>query len=288
MTDGQSNGTQPGLMLLPYELRVPIYEDVINSETPPPKDQYHVESGRSQQQFHMMRAFYPKHYHHPSSSLLRTSKQIHDEVRALLDTQHQHQHQSPKCKLDIIATRPNVWPTWIKTPTPRSSGPYDLDVELRLFDVVRPMPLFIANGWPGIIGEPLMVILNRLLAYGPQLSQPNPTFPGLKVYTLTMNIRYCTSDQATSEPPRVRDGEDLVESAFSSLSGFMQMLERQGVLFGKVEQMRVVCEKLGRSAGVIVVDRGHDTERVSEFWEKHGFRWGPDPNACCRPPRYSS
>ena len=290
MTDRQSNGSKSGLMILPYELRAPIYEDVINGETSPPKDQYHVDSGRSQQHFHMMKAFYRKHYRHSSSSLLQTSKQIHDEVRALLDTEHQRQHQRPKCKLDIIATRPNVWPTWIRTPIPRFSGPYDLDVELRLFDVVSPMPLFTANGWPGIIGEPLMVILNRILAYGPQLSQSDPNFPGLEVSTLTMNIRHCVSDQAVSEGPRKKPQRgsgrgDLVETAFSSLLGFMQRLERQGVLVGRVVQMTVVCEKLGRSATVLVEDREHETERVCEFWEKHGFKWGPDPNTCCRPPR---
>jgi len=274
--DGQLE--PPSLLLLPYELRAKIYEEVISSETPPPQDPAQA-SERSREPLHSISAFYPKEFRHPCSSLMRTSKGIHDEVKALLDAESRQ--QKPKCKLDLLVVRKGVYPTWTMPPRARSAEAFDLDVDLRLLDLTDPNPLFMANAWPGIVSQPLMVILNRLVAYGPQFSRPLPNFEGLRIHNLTMHVRYCASKRVAPRKAR-QERRSTPEYVFGSLSHFMEMLEAQGVLYGKVTEMRLVCDRLGESRTVFIYPPVHPTEdgqRSSEYWDQNGYAWGPDPNA---------
>lgn len=266
------------LLLLPYELRAKIYEEVIRSETPPSRGPAQA-SKRSREPLNTMSVFYPKEFHHTSSGLMRTSKQIHDEVKAQLDAESRY--QKPKCKLDLLVNSPDVYPTWILPPRHRSVDLYDLDVELRLLDLTDPNPLFVTQHWPGMISQPLMVILNRLVAYGPQFSRPVPNFEGLRIHRLTMHVRYCASKPIALRKAR-RERPNTPAYVFGNLLHFMRMLEAEGFLYGKVAEMRLVCDRLGESEIVSIKPRVPPTEggqRSSEYWERNGYAWGPDPNA---------
>lgn len=283
--DRRSDSSKSGFMLLARELRAAIYENVINSESAPPKGAENGSEQRSKQEFGMMEAFYPKEYRHACSSLLQTSKRIHDEVEATLDRLGRHPGQ--RCKLDLIVSEPIVWPTWILKPNPRCVVPCDLDVELRTVRDSRYWPLYMPHE-PGLIEAPLMVLLNRILAYGPQLAGPHANFHGLKLHTLTLNIHHCLGEPvafSTLWARLLRGPLQLkLEYAFGCLLNFMKRLENQGVLSGKVAEMKLVCKKLGRSPIVKVRDQG-DITGVEEHWESLGFIWGLDPNACARKER---
>lgn len=227
----------------------------------------------------MISVFYPKEFRHPCSGLMQTSKRIRGEVEAQLDVESRY--QTPKCELDLLVTRKGIYPTWTIPPRPRSVDAYDLDVELRLLHLTDPNPLFVANSWPGIISQPLMVILNRLVAYGPQFSHPLPTFEGLRIQKLTMHVRFSASKSVA--PRKERQGRrNTPETVFASLWHFMEMLEAQGVLHGKVTEMRLVCDRPGESEIVSInlpVRPTEGDQRSCEYWDKNGYAWGPDPNA---------
>lgn len=227
----------------------------------------------------MFSVFYPKEFRHPCSGLTRTSKRIRDEVEAQLDMESRH--QTPKCELDLLVTRTGIYPTWTMPPRPRSADAYDLDVELRLLHLTDPNPLFAGDGGPGIISQPLMVILNRLLVYGPQFSHPLPNFEGLRIRKLTMHVRFSASNRVA-----IREGGhgswSTPKTVFSRLWHFMEMLEAQGVLHGKVKEMRLVCDRPGESEIVstnLPVRPTEGDQRSCEYWDKNGFAWGPEPNA---------
>ena len=275
-----------GLLRLPYEIRAQIYELVFQSEGLAPPCPAAVDlSNCKREELYMIGVYYPKSFHHTSLALLRTSRQLHHEVQDLLS--RRSSIERPTCKLDVMVTEAlgigrgrSVWPTWITPPDPRFSGEYDLEVDLRLFDIKTSNPLFMANAWPGIISQPLMVILNRLLFYGPQFLQPDPRFPGLQIHTLTMRMHHCASNSVGPYYAYYR-GSRTRGTMFSSIHWFMQALEDHGVLVGKVKEMRLLSEEIGESE-TIPIKAKEGNGKVPADWERCGYGWGPDPNSYYR------
>lgn len=183
---------------------------------------------------------YPQTFRRPTSDLRRTCWQTHKDVQALLSTIDRTQR--PRCKLDLRVMEDDVWPMWIIPPTLLSSEVYDLDVHLRLFDVRDANLLFRTNGWPEVVSQPLMVILNRLLYYGPQFLDPIPGLKGLFIHTLTMDIHHCVTNSVGPCAIRYRN-RITPENIFCDLYSFMTQLEAQGYLYGKVHYMRLMSEK---------------------------------------------
>lgn len=293
MADRQHDSQDSGFLCLPREIRAAIYEDVLRSDIKPPKHSKHFPS-RSRETLNHFNVFYPQGFSPPSTILLLVCKDIHDEVQHLSAIRQKQGRLI--CKLDLMVTdsqgihSPDIWPAWTQLPKLRSQEQHDLIVDLRLFDVTAANPLFRANGWPGIITQPLMVILNRLLAYGPQFLGPvqgvdDPGWNGLRIHTLTMSIQHCVtgSDQHCLDDSSTtrRTRADVRRTAFSYIYGWMKDLEAQGLLFGHMVEMKLFSGQAQLENSVSILCKEGD-ELIKKEWESCGYGWGLDPNAFYR------
>ena len=267
------------LLLLPYELRMTIFEYAVEGERHPPGEP-RESLDRTYEQLYKIKVLYPKTFSTLNSALLRISRQCHHEFQALLN--RQPHLQIPICKLDLMVNGLGVWPTWTLPPRLKSSEEYDLDVELRLFDVVEVDPLFLVdtcpgtNGYPGLLSQPFLVILNRILHYGPQLSQPDPNAEGMRIRKLKMNMHHCVTD--CDGPCEMYWGRSLTPYwMFTTLSGFMAILEGEGLLFGKVAEMELISRAIRQRVIIPVSTQGEG--EIPRGWAPKGHSWGPSPNA---------
>lgn len=251
-----NTNTASTFLLLPLEIRWDIFNIVLSSETPPPQDPTDIASGdRSEERLFQLNVHYPKTFRRTCPSLLLTCKQIHNEL------QHQHaplsscgycepacsRRRNPRCKLDLMVTWAGVWPTWIQPPLLHPSQPYDHEVDLGLFDVTCPFQSTFLdhNRWLGNLIQPVMAILNLLLASGPQFSRPVPdidvSFP---VDHLVLRVHYCVSN-AVGPYEILYQEATTPERIWWVISDFFSRLNRQQLVDRKVRKCLLIDEVNG-------------------------------------------
>ncbi|KAG6986661.1 hypothetical protein G7Y79_00074g098580 [Physcia stellaris] len=268
---------------LPLEIRLKIYGQVLNFESPIPTSP--AEARRSRRCHRTIKApspslWYPSFYRGPEACLLQVCRQIKEEVAAVQSSRQSHQIST--CELDIIITDDLAFPTWRSAPSHTAAVEYDLEVSLRLFDVKSRIPLFGSDGWIGIISAPLMKILDDLIHNGPQfLPCEEPSFLAasepLRFNAITINLTTPCSQGVGPCDMYYRGGPrtwNIAFTAFDTIFRFMCMMADSGLLRGKVKELRIYSMQVGMSKAVKVAHKEMSGPNVG-YWAQHGYTWGP-------------
>jgi len=270
---------QSPLFRLPIEIRCSVYDLVLGAVILAPSsldDANRIVRCERKLRAPGPRLRYPSCYNTPASSLLLTCRKTLVEVGALQRRLHRS-HGIPTCKLDLIIDCNYAIPTWIHAPCQDRGTEYNLEVSLRLLDVLRHIPLFGSDGWIGTISAPLMAILDSLLHHGPQFLPPAnmPAPEPLRINAITMDVS-CPSSHGVGPcelyyvPPLRREVPDR---ALVGVFGFMCDLEYSGLLWGKVREMRIYSMQLGKGMSVKVTHQEISHTHV-DYWVSYGYTWG--------------
>ena len=280
---------------IPIEIRCSIYKLILEDKIPLPINPKDAE--RITRCEHNLRPpgapiRYPTRYESPYLRLLLTSRKISAEVRELQRSDKSH---APRiCKLDVIMMPACAIPTWLVPPAQVKGIEYDLEVSLRLFDVRNAIPLFGHNGWIGTIYSPLLSILNHLVHYGPQFlpSAQLPAPEPLRFNAITISVT-CPSSEGDG-PCEINYGEnrgmlggprdvDVPSRALSNVFWYMGILNRSGVLWGKVRKMRIFSLQMGMGRSFKVINKPNNpTQTAPEYWAVYGYTWGKDNKEALR------
>lgn len=271
---------QSPLFRLPIEIRCSVYDLVLGAEILAPSsldDANRIVRCERKLRAPGPRLRYPSCYNTPASSLLLTCRKTLVEVGALQRRLHRS-HGIPTCKLDLIITRRYVIPTWIYAPYQDRETEYNLEVSLRLIDVLRISTLSTSDYWMGTMSAPLMAILNRLVHHGPQFLPPVqvPAPEPLRFNAITMDVS-CLSTRGVGPcalyyvpPPRGA----MPDHALIGVFEFMRDLERSGLLWGKVREMRISSMQLGQGMSVKVTHQ-KTSQTELDYWASKGYKWDP-------------
>ncbi|KAL8793305.1 MAG: hypothetical protein Q9195_004082 [Heterodermia aff. obscurata] len=286
---------QSPLFRIPVEIRLSIYSFTLETHLSGPKTPAEADLiGRCPViEAPGPRLRYPKCYQSLDLCLLSTCRKANSEIEAF-GSSHRSPHRAV-CRLDIIITDHHALPTWLTAPSHKRNTSYDLEVSLRLFDIWDPTPLFGGDDWIGTLSCPLIKILNDLIHRGPQFlsakekKSPSPQYgpeywkPGpLRFNAVTFNTS-CPSSRShgVSHPRNLtrRDSESrkahLDQQALASVDLFMCYLEESGLLWGKIQELRVCSMQAGMGKAVKVTHKEIDQAKV-DLWAENGFTWGLD------------
>ena len=278
---------------VPLEIRYSIYEFILEDEIPLPINPKNAEQITRYE--HERRppgppTRYPIYYESPYLRLRLICRKISAEVRQL---QSLDKSPAPRiCKLDLIMMPACAIPTWLVPPAQVKGIEYDLEVSLRLFDVRDITPLFGSDGWIGTISSPLMSILNHLVHYGPQFlpSAQLPAPEPLRFNAITISVT-CPSSEGDgpceinygASRGRLRGPRNVPGWALSTVFGFMFSLNRSGLLWGHVREMRIYSLQMGMGRSLKVTNNpSNPTRTVPEYWAMYGYTWGKDDKVALR------
>lgn len=208
------------LLRLPSELRTLIIKDIIESETSPPNGPLRVVD-RCKEKIRGMNVFYPNRFCKPASNLSETCHQLYHEVKTFRD--ELCRVERPTYKLDLTVKGKKIM----------------------LFDLRDSGRLFLNGSCMGLMARPLMMILNRLLTYGPQFIRRAKIFERLRLNALTLTLHHHTS-RSLGRRERSYRRPEIRQECFDALHSWMERLEGQGFLFGKVQQMSLIDRSWGR------------------------------------------
>ena len=268
---------------LPLEIRLNIYERVLNFETPipaSPADACQTQRCRRYIKAPSPGLWYPRFYRSVEACLFRVCRQIKEEVAAVQSSRQSH--QTSTCALDIIITDNRALPTWRTAPSHTAAVEYDLEVSLRLFDIKSKIPLFGSDGWIGTLSAPLMKILDDLIHNGPKflpceglslLAAPEP----LTFNAITINVTTPCSQGAGPCDMYYPGGSrtrNVAVSAFHTTFEFMYSLVDSGLLWRRVKEMRICSMQMGKSKAVKVTN-DEISEQQMRYWSESGYTWGP-------------
>ena len=223
-----------GFSSLPRELRDLVYQELLSDVVPPPTNpgtvgpRLSVRTGR--EAIFSQCILFPAHLYPKAAceGLLFSNRQIQAEI--------QESHLALDYHLDIMfecfgvltggieGYRNNlrIWPTWTLYPQPVSNI-RELSVDLRLFGSFPP-----DGGFP-LACTPLLVLVNRLIHYGPQFVYKGPLQSRVHIETLTVNLSqdiYSVSD---------------LSSLFAKLFRGVSLFANTGAFTGIISRIRVRC-----------------------------------------------
>jgi hypothetical protein len=167
-----------GLLRLPRELRDEIYVYVFDDREVPPDNPsasgYPISEGTLRFQDSVSQRQLKK------LSLAMTNRQLREEVIDYLSPLRKSKGERA-AELDIMFEDYVSWPTWIYFPPEATrEAPFDLSVRVRVFSVytfTRYDSVANHDGWNlGDMSAPfldLLLILKRLVRYGPSFRQPS-------------------------------------------------------------------------------------------------------------------
>ena len=284
---------QSPLFRIPVEIRLSIYSFTFEIHSSAPETP--AEAGLIERcpviEAPGPRLRYPKAYQSLDMCLLLTCHKAKLELDEF-GSSYQSRHQAV-CKLDVIITDHYALPTWLTPPSHKRNTYYDLEVSLRLFDIWDPTPLFGQDEWIGTLSVPLIKILDDLIHKGPQflaakeIKSSSPQYESeswgperMKFNIITFNTS-CPSSQSSgvSLPRNLTLGDTewrmshLNQQAFTSVDLFMCYLEKSGLLWGKIQELRVSSMQAGMGIAVKVTHKEIDQAKV-DLWAQNGFIWG--------------
>ena len=286
---------QSPLFRIPLEIRLEIYSLTFDVHSSAPKTPADAEViGRCAViEAPGPRLRYPKSYQSLDMCLLSTCRKAKLEIDAFGSSDQSRHH--PICRLDVIITDHYALPTWLTPPSHKRNASYNLEVSLRLFDIWDPTPLFGEGRWIGTLSVPLIKILDDLIHKGPQflpakeMKSPSPQFTSgprgpqsLRFNVITFNTA-CPSSQSNGVSlPRnstLGDSESRMarvnQQAFTSVDLFMCYLEKSGLLWGDIQELRVCSLQAGMGIAVKVAHKKVDQAKV-DLWAENGYTWGLD------------
>lgn len=266
---------------LPVEIRCSVYDLVLKAEILAPssfKDAKDIVRCERKSKAPGPRIQYPSFYHTPASSLLLTCRTTLAEVSALQQRLHKS-HEIPTCKLDLIITRRYAMPTWMYAPCQSKETEYNLEVSLRLMNILRNGTLRVWRDWIGAFLASFITILNSLLHHGPQFLPPAHASASkpLRLNAITVDVSGPSSHgvdpcKLYCVPPLRGTVPDQVVSALFDLMGD---LDRSGLLWGKVKEMRIYSMQMGEGMSVRTTHQ-NISQRELDRLAGRGHNWGPN------------
>ena len=246
--------SQSTFFQIPLEIRISIYRYSLNVENPAPCTPEDAGT-RFEQRIHAARLSlqYPTSFQSPDSSLLLTCRRINSEVRS---SQGPHRPGlAPTYKLDIITTHETAIPTWLAPPTTTSKTACNLDITLRLFEVLGTRPVNDRDRY--WIFAPLFAVLSGLVRQGPHFlprkdSRPpsSPLEPCLQPMRFKAITIYVTRPSYGDGPCELYGRS--TPRTLDSVANLMRPLAGSQLLCGKVEDLRVCSIELDKSISVKV------------------------------------
>ena len=283
---------QSPLFRIPVEIRLKIY-NLTEIRSSAPKNTAEAESIGRCTAIEALgpRLRYPKSYQSLDRCLFSTCRKAQFEIDAF-GSSYRSRHQAV-CRLDVIITDDYAYPTWLTPPSHKRDNLYDLEISLRLFDIWDPTPLFGEGEWIGTLSVPFIKILDDLIHKGPQFlsakdvksSSPQPGSKSWGPEPLRFNIvtfnTSCPSSQSNGvSRPRglyLGGGESrmahLDQRALNTVDLFMCSLEKSGLLWGKIQELRVCSMQAGMGIAVKVTHKKIDQAKV-DLWAENGYTWG--------------
>ena len=239
VTSPAASTTHPKVFLsLPRELRDIIYQELLSDVAAPPPDpknvgpRLSVRTGR--EEIFTQCVLHPAHLHPKAAceGLYFSNRQIQVEIQASDLALDYHLDIMVEC-FSIPTGKPvedrrnlRLWPTWTAYPQPVSNI-RELCVDVRVFG---PFPSDV--GFP-FACTPLLLLLNRLIHYGPQFVYEGPFQSRVHIETLTVNLSRGTCLDG--------DLHSSLLSLFTKLFRGVSLFAHTGAFTGIISRIRVCC-----------------------------------------------